>query len=155
MKLLVAGQEESQRLGRELEHSSEQRPDAELSGLIAGESIILSLKDVPDESQYLMRHLDILKSRHSVDPATLVIPCEPGLAGRGLFRIRQFLWKLMLPLQNQLTFCQNTVNQMLAHHLCIKQDQHLKELQALQQRIQALEKKIGEDDPTDGGGNVG
>ncbi|MEX2382617.1 MAG: hypothetical protein WD490_09555 [Opitutales bacterium] len=154
MKLLVAGQECSEQLGRELEQAAEQRPDAGLSGLIAGESAILCLKDAPDESRYLIRHLDVLRSRHSVDPSILVIPCDPGLAGRGLFRIRQFLWKLILPLQNQITFCQNTVNRMLAHHLCILQDQHLKELQALERRMRVLEKRTGADDPTAGGGNV-
>jgi len=146
MKLTVAGKDRSGDLGKELEQAMATRPDPGLSSLLSGEASILALKDASDETEYLTQHLNLIQSRHSVDPSTLSIPHNRGITGRCLYWIRRVLWKLLFPFQNQITFCQNTVNQLLTNQIRIEHQAHMKKFRELEQRVQELEKQIKPDD---------
>ncbi|MCC5846834.1 MAG: hypothetical protein JJU29_01975 [Verrucomicrobia bacterium] len=143
MKLIIAGNDRSEDLAKELEQSAARHPDGGLLSLLEGEAAILCLKDAPDEFDYRVRHLLLIRSRHSVDPTLWTIPLGRGVSGRLFYWIRRILWKLLFPFLSRMAFEQNTVNQMLMNQLVLEHQTQEKARRELDRRLRELENRMG------------
>lgn len=139
LRVRVAGRDRSEDLGKELIEASRQRPDFGLSQQIAEETDVLALKSAGKMSDYLDRHVTLLRSRNCVDTAFFDIPAKQGIAGRVMYLIRRFLWKVLRHQHDWMAFHQNSINVQLAYELEFEKEAREKEIKALEERLNRLE----------------
>lgn len=152
-RVQVAGEDRTATLGRDLVGQAQGRRDANLERLLAGEMTLLSLCEAQSMPDYLERHLRLLRVRTSVDPAFFVVPpARPGFAGRCIFQLRRFLFKLLRYQFEWLTFRQNLINDQLSYEVQFEHEDRRLELAELKRRVEVLEQARGAQRPAEGVG---
>ena len=139
MVLTVAGQDCTAGLGAEITSAAHSIDNSEMRDQISGESEILELGHLANESEFLERHLALAGNRTQVSLATFKLP----EAGTGLRRIagaiRTVLWRLMRHPHDWTLFHQNTINLQAMRALELEVRLRRREAEQLRVRLAALE----------------
>ena len=143
MKLIVAGRDRTRDLGEALERQARNRPASALTRRIADERDVLALKASDSESVWLDRHLDLLRNRNCLDTNAFAVCAGRGPAGRLLFGLRRFFWKILRYQHDWHVFQQNSVNVQLSYGLEFERDERRRQAADLDRRMQVLEARVG------------
>jgi hypothetical protein len=143
MKIRVAGRDRTDELGAALIERSRRRPDCGVSRLVANEADVLSLSACKDTSEYLRRHIELLRSRNCQDAALFDTPAGPGLLGRIMHGIRLLLWKLLRYQHDWTIFRQNATNVQLSYELEFEREIRARQIAELEERVRELEAALG------------
>ena len=141
LKLKIANQDRSDDLGREIAATEKSLEDSGFDDRVAKENEILSLHEAENEDDYLLRHIDLLRSRTSVDPSLLRISSSPGFLGRIMWLLRSLLWKLIRYQIDWSCFHQNKINAQLADELEFEVKSRMKHNVDIERRLKVLEQK--------------
>ena len=136
-KLQAAGKDRSGDLGREIAGAAAARPDHGLARQITCEMDVLGLRSADSTADYLDRHVDILRARNQVDPASFQAPAFSGWMGP----VRRLLWKLLRHQHDWMSCRQNSINVQLAYELEFEKEERKKQVAELERRIRELENR--------------
>ena len=140
MRLIIAGNDRSQDLGRQIQEAAEARARKRTLHLMFPEHSALSLRDARTESEYQTRFITLLGARHGVN-TSFPMPRRPGLPGILLARIRDFAWRLVHNRIIRIVHDQNVFNELLTIAAELENLALRKEIQALNRRLDELEKR--------------
>jgi hypothetical protein len=144
MVLTVAGQDCTAGLGAEIASAAQAIDNPAMRNRISGESEILALGHLANESDFLDRHLALSGNRTQISLATFKLP----EAGTGLRRIagaiRTVLWRLMRHPHDWTVFHQNTINLQTLSALELEVRLRRREAEQLRERLSALEVRCKE-----------
>ena len=141
MKLVIAGKDRTDDLGRQLAETAQRRTQAILEESLRKESDVLALRESDSQEEYLRRHVTLLRARNCVDPARFETPCRPGVFGRCLHGIRMFLWKVFRYQHEWTAARQNTINVQLAYELECERELRERQVRRLEDRVRRLEQE--------------
>ncbi len=150
MKIMVAGQDLTGDLGPELKRRAGQMACGGTSRqpAVFPETLnIEALARTRTEEAYLTELMRLLRCREGVDTHPYAMPCRPGWRGKFMVVVRKALWKLLRYQHDRMTFRQNLVNSQLTSALEFEMDQRRRETADLRQRLDDLERRIGEGRP--------
>ena len=139
MKLRIAGIDRSGDLGVELTRAALGRPDNGLSSDIADEADVLALGRASDVSDYLSRHVRVLRSRNQPDPEKFTVPAGSGALAGLMALIRRVLWKLTRWQTDRMAFRQNAVNVQLSWEIEFEKALRERRIADLERRMECLE----------------
>ena len=142
MSLIIAGQNRTSDLGRELIEEAHRHPCPELQARIDREPLLTHPGALDPAIPFPRAHLDLLHHRQTVDLNQFRTPGAPGLRGRLLHRLRQLLWTVFRYQHEWSTFKQNSINTQLTYALEFEQAERQREVQALNKRIDQLEQQL-------------
>jgi len=144
MVLTVAGQDCTAGLGAEIASAAQAIDTPAMRNRISGESEILDLGHLANESDFLDRHLALAGNRTQVSLTTFKLPA----AGNGLRRIagaiRTVLWRLMRHPHDWTVFHQNAINLQAVRALELEVRLRRREAEQLRERLSALETRCKE-----------
>lgn len=103
----------------------------------------LTLRNATCDADFTRRLIDLLKHRHHIDSHPFVIPRKPGAIGAVMARLRILLWQVLRFQTDRIATRQNAVNTALVRALEFEYDMRVCEQHELQQRIAALETRLG------------
>lgn len=116
--------------------------DDDLAERIAGESVILDLREAHDESDFMARLLKRFGNRTQIGFERMRRPPAHGLKGKALEAVRRVLWSLMRGPHDWAAFQQNAVNEQTIRALALEVRLRRREGAALRARLEALERAV-------------
>jgi len=116
--------------------------DDDLAGRMAGESVILDLREARDESDFMARLLKRFGNRTQIGFERMRRPPARGLKGKVLEAVRRVLWSLMRGPHDWAAFQQNAVNEQTIRALALEVRLRRREGEALRARLEALERAV-------------
>jgi hypothetical protein len=140
-RVIVAGADRSRDMEPALRAAADRRPDRGLARRIEDEQPVLALGSARSESEYLSRHLSLLRARNRIDTLLFETPAGPGLGGRLLHRLRLAVWRTLRYAFDWLAFRQNSINLRLTSQLEMEKEERERQVAALERRIRALEER--------------
>ncbi len=140
MQITVAGQNRSDELGPILEQNVSGRSAiADIQARIDEQADVLALKEFRTSTAFLDAFTQLVSRKGYVQPDTFPLPCAQGPASRVFGSLRRVLWKLTRWQSDAMAFQQNAANQQLAGLLAFEKAERERQVQALQERLDALE----------------
>ncbi|MBN1269121.1 MAG: hypothetical protein JXB04_05995 [Kiritimatiellae bacterium] len=134
MRLLIAGKDESEGLGRELSAAAEARAKQGSPRFLSPQHSALSLRECADTREYQDRFVTLLGMRHGVDPEVEVL-VRPGLLGKFTAAVKGVVWKLIRYRMEKLVERQNVVNEMTAHAVEFQNEILREEIAELKEKL--------------------
>jgi hypothetical protein len=144
--LTVAGEDCSAELGQQIAAEAAAVDAHQLREHLAGELVLTTLAEEKSEEDFLTHQLELFGTRTQLDMNKCSLPdSSGGIARRMLGKLRGLVWKLLRFAFDWITFHQNAVNEQqiltLSHEVRLRRRENAE----LRRRIEALEKKMGED----------
>lgn len=113
MKILIAGQDYTQELGKEIRQKAAALK--KLTGRAAPPEVSVeigagALQKASSDADYLNHFVRLLRYRDAFDTYDFDIPRKPGPFGAIMAGIKSFLWKLLRYQHDRIAFRQNLIN---------------------------------------------
>jgi len=99
----------------------------------------LCLARSANETEYLSRLLELLRTRDGLRTATFDIPAPPGVFGRLLRLLRRFQWRVFRYQHDRMAFQQNALNGQIVAALEFLREEYRRDLARLETKVAALE----------------
>lgn len=144
MLLIMAGEDRSKDLGKELVARTHAHPCPDLQAQIDREPILTHPRAIDSTEPFSQTHLDLLRHRQCVNLDGFTTPAAPGIKGRLLHRIRLIFWSLLRYQHEWSTRKQNSINTQLTYALQFEQEERKRETDALRNRIDQLEQQLNQ-----------
>ena len=144
MVLTVAGKDCTAGLGAEIASAARGIDHTWMRDRISGESEILDLGHLANESDFLDRHIALFGHRTQVTFTNFKQPAAGNGLGRIAGAIRNVLWRLMLHPHDWTVFHQNAINLQAVRALELEVRLRRREAEQLRERLSALESRCKE-----------
>ena len=135
MRILVAGIDRTENLGREVERAAMTRPVPSALRSVLTEHSALSLGQCASTSEYQERLLRLLRLHQGISADLFDIPRRPGWKGACSSWLKKILWKILRYQHERMAHQQSVVNELLVSALEFERDQHKRDLRELEQRL--------------------
>ena len=142
MQLIVAGQDRSAELGKELTRRAAGRTAAVRR--LAAQDSALSLREATDEADFANRFFRLVRMRHGISTEDAPIPAQPGWSRRFVIPLKRRLWRLLRFQHDRFAFHQNVLNELLVHALEFQQKVSALQRKELEARVLRLENEVEE-----------
>ena len=140
MKVVVAGKDRAQDLGREITAWADALAQQKTVPFLSPHHSALSLKSARNEREFLELFTNLARMRHGVRTGDFYIPARPGWKGRVMAWLKTMMWRKLRYQHDRIAFQQNLVNELNVQALERQNAVLTQEIEQLRRRVEQLEK---------------
>ena len=140
MKVVVAGKDRTQDLGREATVAADTLSQKGVVPFLSPQHSALSLKSARNEREYLELFTNLTRMRHGVRTGDFYIAAQPGWKGRIMTWLKTALWRRLRYQHDRIAFQQNLINELNTQTLERQNAVLTQEIEQLRRRVEQLEK---------------
>ena len=142
MKLIIAGRDRTEDLGRDLRRqvaAMDRLEPARQPARLPADISALALARAMSDTDYLDQYLRLIRHREAVGTYDFNIPHKAGPAGWCLAGFKALLWKLLRYQHDRINFRQYLINNQLTSALLLEVAARQKDVADLERRVAELE----------------
>ncbi len=143
MKVVVAGKDRTQDLGREITAAANPLSQKGVVPFLSPHHSALSLKSARNEREFLDTFTNLTRMRHGVRTGDFYIAAQPGWKGRVMAWLKAALWRRLRYQHDRIAFQQNLINELNTQALERQNAVLTEEIGQLRRRIEQLENTGG------------
>ena len=139
MKVVVAGKDRTQDLGRETAAAAERLSRKGVVPFLSPHHSALSLKSARNEREFLDLFTNLVRMRHGVRTGDFYIPAQPGWKSRLMVWLKTTMWRKLRYQHDRIAFQQNLINDLNTQALERQNAVLTREIEQLRRRVEQLE----------------